>query len=31
LFLDGSVHWKNISQMTNYAACPYADAYMNAW
>ena len=31
LFLDGSAHWKNISQMTNYAACPYGDAYMNAW
>jgi type II secretory pathway pseudopilin PulG len=22
LFLDGSVHWKNIKQMTNYAASP---------
>jgi prepilin-type N-terminal cleavage/methylation domain-containing protein len=31
LFLDGSVHWKNIGQMTNYAACPWKDAYMNAW
>jgi prepilin-type N-terminal cleavage/methylation domain-containing protein len=31
LFLDGSVHWKNISQMTNYAACPAKDYYMNAW
>jgi hypothetical protein len=31
LLLDGSVHWKNISQMTNYAASPYGDAYMNAW
>jgi prepilin-type N-terminal cleavage/methylation domain-containing protein len=31
LFLDGSVHWKNIKQMTNYAASPYGGAYMNAW
>ncbi len=31
LYLDGSVHWKNIGQMTNYAACPWKDAYMNAW
>jgi prepilin-type N-terminal cleavage/methylation domain-containing protein len=31
LFLDGSVHWKNIKQMTNYAACPWGNAYMNAW
>ena len=31
LFLDGSVHWKNIKQMTNYAASPYGNAYMNAW
>ena len=31
LFLDGSVHWKNISQMTNYAASPWGDGYMGAW
>jgi prepilin-type N-terminal cleavage/methylation domain-containing protein len=31
LFLDGSVHWLNIKQMTNYAASPYGGAYMNAW
>jgi len=31
LFLDGSVHWLNIKQMTNYAASPYGNAYMNAW
>ncbi len=31
LFLDGSVHWKNINQMSNYPAYPYGDAYMNAW
>ena len=31
LLLDGSVHWKNIKQMTNYAASPWGNAYMNAW
>jgi prepilin-type N-terminal cleavage/methylation domain-containing protein len=31
LFLDGSVHWINIKQMTNYAAFPGGSAYMNAW
>ena len=31
LFLDGSVHWKNIKQMTNFAASPWGNAYMNAW
>ena len=31
LFLDGSVHWKNIKQMTNYAASPWGNAYMNSW
>jgi len=31
LYLDGSVHWKKIQQMTNYAAFPGGSAYMNAW
>jgi type II secretory pathway pseudopilin PulG len=31
LFLDGSVHWVNINKMTNYAAFPGGNAYMNAW
>jgi prepilin-type N-terminal cleavage/methylation domain-containing protein len=31
LFLEGSVHWKSINQMTNYAASPWGNAYMNAW
>ena len=31
LCLDGSVHWSNIKQMTNYAASPWGNAYMNAW
>ena len=31
LYLDGSVHWKRIQQMTNYAAFPAGNAYMNAW
>ena len=31
LYLDGSVHWKNIQQMTNFAAFPGGNAYMNAW
>jgi prepilin-type N-terminal cleavage/methylation domain-containing protein len=31
LFLDGSVHWRNINQMTNCAASPWGNAYMNAW
>ena len=31
LFLDGSVQWRNIRQMTNYAASPWGNAYMNAW
>jgi prepilin-type N-terminal cleavage/methylation domain-containing protein len=31
LYLDGSVHWKKIQQMTNYSAFPGGSAYMNAW
>jgi prepilin-type N-terminal cleavage/methylation domain-containing protein len=31
LFLDSSVHWKNIKVMTNYSASPWGNAYMNAW
>ncbi len=31
LFLDGSVHWVTIKRMTNYAASPWGNAYMNAW
>jgi len=31
LFVDGSVHWKTIKQMTNYAASPWGNAYMGAW
>jgi len=31
LFLDGSVRWKNIKQMTNYSASPWGSSYMNAW
>ena len=31
LFLDGSVHWKNIKKMTNYSASPGGSSYMNAW
>ena len=31
LFLDGSVHWKNIKQMTNYATFPGGGAYMGSW
>ena len=31
LFVDGSVHWKTIKQMTNYAASPWGSAYMGAW
>jgi len=31
LFLDGSVHWRTIKLMTNYAASPWGNAYMNAW
>src|ERR1035441_8055322 len=30
LLLDGSVHWKNINQMTNYWACQFG-GYWNAW
>ena len=30
LLLDGSVHWKNINQMTNYWACQ-SGGYWNAW
>ena len=31
LFLDGSVHWRNIKQMSNYVASPYGNGYMNSW
>jgi prepilin-type N-terminal cleavage/methylation domain-containing protein len=31
LFLDSSVHWKNIKQMSNYVASPYGNAYLNSW
>jgi type II secretory pathway pseudopilin PulG len=31
LFLDGSVHWLNIKQMSNYVASPYGNGYMNSW
>jgi prepilin-type N-terminal cleavage/methylation domain-containing protein len=31
LLLDGSVHWKSITKMTNYSASPYGGGYMNAW
>jgi prepilin-type N-terminal cleavage/methylation domain-containing protein len=31
LFLDGSVHWLRIEKMTNYAASPWGNAYLNAW
>jgi len=31
LLLDGSVHWRNIQQMTNYAASQFADGYWNSW
>jgi len=30
LLLDGSVHWKNIRQMTNYWACQFG-GYWNMW
>jgi prepilin-type N-terminal cleavage/methylation domain-containing protein len=30
LLLSGSVHWRNINQMTNYWACQYG-VYWNAW
>ena len=31
LLLDGSVHWKNLNQMTNYAASQFGSGYWNAW
>ncbi len=31
LFLDGSVHWKNLKLMTNYAASQFGSGYWNAW
>jgi len=31
LLLDGSVQWKNLKQMTNYAASQFGDGYWNAW
>jgi prepilin-type N-terminal cleavage/methylation domain-containing protein len=31
LFLDGSVHWMNIRQMTNYPTFPGGGAYMGSW
>jgi prepilin-type N-terminal cleavage/methylation domain-containing protein len=31
LFLDGSVHWRNIKQMSNYVASPYGNSYWNSW
>jgi prepilin-type N-terminal cleavage/methylation domain-containing protein len=31
LFLDGSVHWINIQQMTNYASSQFGDNYIGAW
>jgi prepilin-type N-terminal cleavage/methylation domain-containing protein len=31
LLLDGSVHWRNLKQMTNYAASQFGDGYWNAW
>jgi hypothetical protein len=31
LLLDGSVHWKNMRQMTNYAASQFGSGYWNAW
>ena len=31
LLLDGSVHWRNIKQMTNYAASQFGGGYWNAW
>ena len=31
LLLDGSVQWKNLKQMTNYAASQFGSGYWNAW
>jgi len=31
LLLDGSVHWKNLKQTTNYAASQFGSGYWNAW
>ena len=31
LLLDGSVQWKNLKQMTNYAASQFGNGYWNAW
>jgi prepilin-type N-terminal cleavage/methylation domain-containing protein len=31
LLLDGSVHWRNIKQMTNYSASQFGSGYWNAW
>ncbi len=31
LLLDGSVHWKNLRQMTNYSASQFGSGYWNAW
>jgi prepilin-type N-terminal cleavage/methylation domain-containing protein len=31
LLLDGSVHWRNIKQMTNYSASQFGGGYWNAW
>ena len=31
LWLDGSVHWKSVNQMSNYPAIPESGAYMGMW
>ena len=31
LLLDVSVQWRNLKQMTNYAASQFGDGYWNAW
>jgi hypothetical protein len=31
LLLDGSVQWRNLKQMTNYAASQFGNGYWNAW
>jgi hypothetical protein len=31
LQVDGSVHWKNMNQMTNYPAVPGSGAYLGSW
>jgi hypothetical protein len=31
LLLDGSVHWRNTKQMTNYTASQFGGGYWNAW